>query len=156
MESDLSQCSNAVLRQAMRRLGQLYDEALAPSGLRATQHALLSTIDALGAPTMGLLAERLVMDLSGLGHTLKPLARDGLIARLPDTRDRRARRVTLTELGRTKLAETTRLWRGAQDRFESVFGTERAADLRAVLRLLVSQEFHDAFAAGIPLTGQAG
>jgi DNA-binding MarR family transcriptional regulator len=154
MKPDLGQCSNAVLRQAMRRLGQLYDDALAPSGLRATQHGLLATIQALGAPTMGELAERLVMDLSGLGHTLKPLARDGFIALVPDTRDRRARRVTLTDHGRAKLAETTRLWRGAQDRFEAAFGTERAAELRSVLRLLASQDFHDAFVAGAPLAAR--
>ena len=155
MKPDLSPCSNAALRQAMRRLGQLYDDALAPSGLRATQHGLLATIEALGTPTMGALAERLVMDLSGLGHTLKPLARDGFILLVPDAQDRRARRVTLTELGRTKLAETTRLWRGAQDRFEATFGTERAAELRSVLRLLASQDFHDAFVAGRPLAENA-
>ncbi|WP_336490213.1 MarR family winged helix-turn-helix transcriptional regulator [Methylobacterium nigriterrae] len=148
MNTDPSLCSNAVLRQAMRSLGQLYDDALAPSGLRATQHGLLATIAALGSPTMGALAEALVMDLSGLGHTLKPLARDGYVRLVPDERDRRARRVSLSDAGRAKLGETTALWRAAQDRFEAAFGPIEAAHLRRVLGHLASREFRDAFLAG--------
>lgn len=151
MKPDLSLCSNSALRQAMRRMGQLYDDALAPSGLRATQHGILAALRAMGDPTMGELAERLVMDLSGLGHTLKPLTRDGYIALVPDEADRRARRVRLTPEGEAKLRETLPLWRGAQDRFEATFGVERAAELRAVLRILVTPEFHAAFVAGRPL-----
>ncbi|MCJ2133060.1 MarR family winged helix-turn-helix transcriptional regulator [Methylobacterium sp. J-026] len=145
MTDDPSTCSNAVLRQAMRRIGQLYDDALAPSGLRATQHGLLATVRTMGAPTMRELAERAVMDLSGLSHTLKPLTRDGYLQLVPDPRDRRARRITLTVKGENKLAETAKLWRGAQDRFEAVFGKERAVALKAELGFLISPAFQDAF-----------
>jgi DNA-binding MarR family transcriptional regulator len=145
MTDDPITCSNAVLRQAMRRIGQLYDDALAPSGLRATQHGLLATIRKMGSPTMRELAERAVMDLSGLSHTLKPLTRDGYVQLVPDPLDRRARRITLTEKGEAKLGETAKLWRGAQDRFETVFGTERAAALKSELRFLTSPEFQEAF-----------
>lgn len=141
----ITPCNNAALRQATRRIGQFYDEALAPSGLRATQHGILATLQALGGPTMGRLAEAMVMDLSGLGHTLKPLERDGYVAIVPDAEDRRARRVSLTEAGRRKLVQTTRLWREAQDRFEAAFGAERAAELRAILSLLTAQEFRQAW-----------
>ena len=37
----ITPCNNAAIRQTARMLGQLYDDALAPSGLRATQHTLL-------------------------------------------------------------------------------------------------------------------
>ena len=40
----ITPCNNAAIRQAARMLGQLYDDALAPSGLRATQHTLLKTV----------------------------------------------------------------------------------------------------------------
>lgn len=145
MTDDVNPCSNAVLRQAMRRVGQLYDDVLAPSGLRATQHGLLATVRRMGSPTMRELAERAVMDLSGLSHTLKPLMRDGYLQMAPDARDRRARRIDLTEKGQAKLAETAKLWRGAQDRFEAVFGLERAIALKSELRFLTSPEFQDAF-----------
>lgn len=145
MTDDPSPCSNAVLRQAMRRIGQLYDDALAPSGLRATQHGLLAMVQKMGFPTMRELAERAVMDLSGLSHTLKPLTRDGYLKLVPDPQDRRVRRITLTVKGEVKLAETTKLWRGAQDRFEIVFGMERAITLKSELRFLTSPEFLNAF-----------
>ena len=40
-----SPCNNAMLRRASRMLGQVYDEELAASGLRTTQHSLLAQID---------------------------------------------------------------------------------------------------------------
>jgi DNA-binding MarR family transcriptional regulator len=40
-------------------------------------------------PTIGELAKALVMDRSSLGHTLRPLERDGLIAFEQSTEDRR-------------------------------------------------------------------
>lgn len=144
---DPNPCSNAALRKATRNVGQLYDDALAPSGLRATQHGLLATIRNLGAPTMGQLAGTMVMDLSGLGHTLKPLARDGYVSLVPDETDRRARRVRLTDRGQAKLDETLALWRRAQDRFEAAFGAEQADALHGVLAILASPDFREAFAA---------
>ena len=138
-------CSNAALRRATRNVGQLFDEALAPSGLRATQHGLLATIRQLGRPTMSEVAEIMVMDLSGLGHTLKPLVRDGYINVVPDRADRRARRIAMTDRGRAKLAETTPLWRAAQARFEASFGAEQAAALRGALAILATRDFRDAF-----------
>jgi len=42
-------CTNNALRRAARRLGQLYDEALAPIGLKATQVGLLGEITRLSA-----------------------------------------------------------------------------------------------------------
>ena len=46
----ITPCNNAAIRQAARMLGQLYDDALAPSGLRATQHNLLNTIHRMDGP----------------------------------------------------------------------------------------------------------
>ncbi len=140
-----TRCSNAALRRATRSVGQLYDEALSPCGLRTTQYGLLATIRGLGTPTMGELAEAMVMDLSGLGHTLKPLARDGYVDVVADPRDRRARRIALTEAGAAKLAEATPLWRDAQTRFEAAFGAERAGLLRDLLHAIALPDFRDAF-----------
>ena len=126
----ITPCNNAAIRQTARMLGQLYDDALAPSGLRATQHTLLKTIHRRDSPTLREMATALVMDLSALGHSLKPLVRDGLVAIMTDAQDRRAKRATLTKAGSKKLQETTRLWRAAQDRFEGTFGVRHAEALR--------------------------
>lgn len=129
-------------------LGQLYDDALAPSGLRATQHTLLATIDRMGGPSLREMAEALVMDLSALGHSLQPLVREGLVALLPDERDGRVKRATLTKGGSKKLKQTSKLWREAQTRFEAVFGRARAEQLRDTLLSLSTPEFREAFVAG--------
>jgi DNA-binding MarR family transcriptional regulator len=74
-----SSCNCTALRKATRRVSQLYDSALEPCGLRATQRAILSQIDRSGAPPLAELAEALVMDRGALTHNLKPLERDGFV-----------------------------------------------------------------------------
>ncbi len=143
-------CNNAVLRQAARQLGQLYEDIISPSGLRATQFGLLSYVVALDQPTMARLAEALVMDLSALGHTLKPLMRDGLVETFPDDRDKRAKRVRLTAAGERKVKAARALWTKAQGRFEATFGKKKAAELRKTLSFLASDEFARAFVAVEP------
>jgi DNA-binding MarR family transcriptional regulator len=138
-------CNNAALRRAARRLGQLYDDALADSGLKATQGTLLVHVQILGEPTLRALADELVMDLSALSHTLKPLVRDGLIKIVPDEKDARAKRVTLTAAGRGKLELTLKLWTEAHARFEKVLGPERASKLRDTLDVIASPDFAKAF-----------
>ena len=65
-----------------------------------------------------------------------------------DERDGRSRRVALTEVGRDKLAESKRLWKDAQRRFEAAYGAERAAALRLSLADIFSDEFALAFSRG--------
>jgi DNA-binding MarR family transcriptional regulator len=138
-------CNNAMLRRASRMLGQIYDDELAPSGLRATQHGLLAQINQMDGPTLRDLAAEIVMDLSALGHTLKPLMRYGFVALVRDKKDGRAKHVTLTNAGRQKLKQTSKLWSRAQRRFEMVFGARRAAQLRGVLEELSSETFRKAY-----------
>ncbi|MBZ9810191.1 MULTISPECIES: MarR family winged helix-turn-helix transcriptional regulator [unclassified Mesorhizobium] len=135
-----SRCNNATLRRTARRLGRFYDDALAPSGLKGTQFGLLFQIGASSEPAMGTVADALIMDLSALGHTLKPLVRDGYVETFPDKDDRRVKRVRLTPHGQAKLEEAIRLWSVAQQRFEEMIGAEQAAKLRATLDAVASLE----------------
>ncbi|MER8452621.1 MarR family winged helix-turn-helix transcriptional regulator [Mesorhizobium sp. M1428] len=134
-------CNNAMLRRATRKLGQFYDDVLAPSGIKATQQGLLYQIHVGNEPAMGAIAAALVMDLSALGHTLKPLIRDGYVETFADPADRRIKRVRLTPQGRTKLEEAMKLWHVAQQRFEETFGKEQAASLRAALDEIAALDF---------------
>jgi DNA-binding MarR family transcriptional regulator len=137
----LTLCNNAMLRRATRKLGQFYDDVLAPSGLRATQQGLLYQIHIGDEPAMGAIAAALIMDLSALGHTLKPLIRDGFVETFADKDDRRIKRVRLTPLGRRKLEEVMKLWRIAQQRFEDMVGKDQAASLRAALDHIAALDF---------------
>ena len=128
-------CFGTAIRKASRRLAQLYDAALAPSGLRSTQLTLLAEIDmrSKAPPSLAELARALVIDRSALGHNLRPLERDGLIALQDSRMDLRRRHVVLTAKGKAKLREATRRWQLAQDRFSEVFGESAAAKLRATM-----------------------
>lgn len=140
-------CNGTALRKATRRVSQLYDAVLAPSGLRSTQHSLLIHIARAGAPTMGELAAALVLDRSALAHNLKPLERDGLVAIRVDPQDKRGRLVELTAEGRARLDASMALWRNAQHRFEAAFVPAEAKALRAALALIAAPEFTRSFEA---------
>ena len=145
---ETSRCNVTALRKATRHVSQLYDEVLAPSGLRATQRAILVYIErGGGSPSMGELAAALVLDRTALNHNLKPLQRDGLVSIVADRQDRRSKLVQLTRRGEAQLAESQAAWKRAQDRFEAAFGASEAADLRKALELIASLDFSETAAA---------
>jgi DNA-binding MarR family transcriptional regulator len=135
-------CCATALRKASRRLTQLYDEALAPTGLRSTQLSILAEIAQAGRdpPTLSGLAQALVLDRSALGHNLRPLERDGLIRLEAGSKDRRQRLVVLTPQGKRALASAAKRWRLAQARFFDVYGKENADLLRATLTHIAHDE----------------
>jgi DNA-binding MarR family transcriptional regulator len=146
---DGNRCNCTSLRKATRRISQLYDVALTPSGVKTTQRAILAQIGRSEPTTMGQLAEALVMDAGALAHTLKPLERDRLVMVTVDPDDRRNRLIALTRQGRQKLAETDVLWANAQRGFEAAFGRAKSEALREALRFLISDEFAAAFESGL-------
>lgn len=128
---DAARCNCLALRQAARTVTQVYDRALAPAGLRSTQFPILALLER-GPLAMKALASALVMDRATLGHNLRPIEQQGLIA-ITVAEDRRGRLVALTEAGRARLDAATYLWEAAQATFEDAFGAERAAALRDLL-----------------------
>jgi DNA-binding MarR family transcriptional regulator len=132
-------CTNTALRRASRRLGQLYDEALAPIGLRGTQLSLLSQIDAMTGPskpggklgpTLQDLAAELALRVSGITHAMTPLIRDGLVELRQDPEDARTKHAALTSEGRAKLAKAVEYWAIANQHVERVMGSLTTAKLR--------------------------
>jgi DNA-binding MarR family transcriptional regulator len=131
-----SPCIVAAMRAATRRLTQLYDEAMAPTGLRVTQFHVLAELERRSAdpPTVGELAGILTMERSALGQTLRPLERDGLIDLGHDERDARRRPIRLTRAGKDKVIRARRHWAGAHEKFKRFFGDDQSAVLRETLR----------------------
>ncbi len=117
------------------------------TGLKGTQFSLLSQIAALGNPTQKVLAEAMVMDLSALGHTLKPLIRDGLVVLVPDEKDGRARRVLLTPEGLKQRDEMLALWRDARPLRQGLWQGAISRTPPA-LALIASADFAEAFRRG--------
>ena len=134
-------CNCLAIRQAARHVTQFYDQVLAPSGLRATQFAILGRLRRGGPMTINALAAALVMDRTTLGRNILPLQRDGLIEIVASPGDRRRRELCLSATGREMQRQASERWAVAQTRFDEVYGSERAAALRGLLREVVASEF---------------
>jgi DNA-binding MarR family transcriptional regulator len=134
-------CNCFAVRSAARHVTQFYDQFLAPIGLRTTQYSILARLKRLGPQSINTLAESMVMDRTTLGRNILPLERDGLIRIEPAASDRRVRELRLTKAGEKRLQAAIEAWSQAQARFETSFGTKRAAELRAMLRAVVASKF---------------
>ena len=121
MKKSLCICTN--LRQAALVATALYDEALAPSGLKVTMFRLLRNVSDSPGITITALAAHLGLDRSTLGRNLRLLERRGL-AEISVGKDERARGVFLTAAGQKALQAGTPLWNEAQSNLENLIGTD--------------------------------
>lgn len=119
-----AQCACTNMRKASRAVTMLFDEMLAPCGLRSTQFAILVAIAVAEPPSLARLARELVMDSSTLARNLKPLESRGLISKTT-AGDKRRRGIVVTEEGRALIDQAVPLWWEAQERFVAQFGRER-------------------------------
>ena len=138
---DLQEMSNCVCqsaRQLARQLTELYDAAVAPSGLTATQFSLLARLHGLGnngqhGVPLGLLAQRLRRHASTVTRDLKPLAEAKLVTLSDDPNDRRVRMAKVTAKGIAQTEKAFALWREAQARVRGALGPGAAADLKRAM-----------------------
>jgi DNA-binding MarR family transcriptional regulator len=150
-------CNCLAVRQAARHITQFYDQYLAPSGLRTTQFSILTKLKRLGPMTINALAAELVMDRTTLGRNILPLQRDGLIAVVKGSTDRRSKELRMTEAGAECLRTAVEGWSEAQTQFEAVFGAKRAAELRALLHAVSASDLGAAARTeGDPASSQNG
>ncbi len=126
-------CTCFNLRKAARAVTQMYDQALKPTGLRATQLSLLVSVEHAGPRGMSELAEQLVMDRTTLTRNLKPLLNRGLLKSVEGS-DRRRRPIAITAKGRAALAQALPYWCEAQARMTGGLGRVRWGRLLGDLR----------------------
>lgn len=134
-------CNCLAIRKAARHITQLYDRALAPSGLRTTQFSILSRLHRFGPRTINELAADLAMDRTTMGRNVRPLERDGLIVLGVDPDDRRRRALSVTDAGRERIDAARQGWVAAQRRFDEVYGAEPARALRETLAGVMACDF---------------
>lgn len=131
-------CACYNLRRASRAVTQLFDSYFDEVGLKATQFTVLSALAYSDEkpPTIGELADTLVLEQSSLSRNLSVLERLGFIKLAPGEEDRRERIVTLTRPGRVALAKGFPIWRRAQNAIAAALeNNELDAQLRALRRL---------------------
>ena len=109
-------CAVMNLRQASRVVTAFFDDALRPSGLRATQLNILMAIEVGAPPTVTGLAEVLAMDRTTMTRNLQLLRGRGLLA---------TDRIALTPKGRRAAARAMPMWERAQGAVVDALGSDR-------------------------------
>ncbi|AGW92978.1 hypothetical protein N234_23405 [Ralstonia pickettii DTP0602] len=133
-------CNCLAARQAARYLTAVYDKALQPVNLRATQFSILHKLANHGPLTIGELAAEMAMDRTTLATNLKPLERDGLVSMAPGV-DRRAKNASVTRAGMARYRQAFPLWSAVQSEFETAYGERKAASLREAMRAVLTTGF---------------
>jgi DNA-binding MarR family transcriptional regulator len=118
----------ASLRRASREITQLYEEALRPTGLRATQFTVLQALSIAGEVTQGDLGRILATDSTTLTRTLTIMGRNGWITKRRGE-DRREWRMRLSKAGETQFKQALPYWGKAQTRLRRQLGEELSDNL---------------------------
>ena len=114
-------CMCGSFRRTARALTQVYEEALRPLGLRATQWTILQALARAGEVSQGRLGEMLAMDSTSLTRTLAIMRHAGWVAEQRGE-DRRERRIRLSPGGQAKLKRATPVWEKVQSRLRKKLG----------------------------------
>ncbi len=118
-------CACNQLRRATRGITALYESALAPSRLKATQLPILVGLGSGGDLSVSTLAEALALDRTTLTRNLKVLEDRGLIRTYEHEDDARVRMVAITLEGSALLTGALARWEEVQKHVEAQFGRDR-------------------------------
>jgi len=131
-------CAALNFRRTARAVTRLYDLALAPSGIRATQMAILTAVAKFQPLSMSRIGEILVLDQTTLTRSLHLLRKQGLLE-ISRRAARRQRFVTLTDSGVKALALAVPLWRVVQAKLLSDMGNNNWSVLSNQLERLAQE-----------------
>ncbi|MFJ5369978.1 MarR family winged helix-turn-helix transcriptional regulator [Bosea sp. CER48] len=135
-----ARCAGLTIRQAARRVTQIYDEMLKHSGLSVAQLALMAVIATNEDDRMAALAEQAGLDPSTLSRNLRGLERDGLVEIAAVEKDLRRRAVWLTEEGVRRLQAALPAWQAAQTRVAETLPADLLQKFAAASAALVAPE----------------
>ena len=122
-------CYCATLRQAARAATAFYEEALADSGVRATQFTILQVLKTAPDLQTTEVGQLLGIDQTTATRTLALMRKSKLVADSTGA-DRRERRWRLTALGETTYRRLLPRWQSAQAMVERRLGRAEAQALK--------------------------
>lgn len=126
-------CLCTDLRQATRRLTELYDAALASLGINIAQYFLLRTIGGYQPVSLTELGRHAELDRSTVGRNVKVLERMELVGTGREGSDLREALVSLTPAGKALLRKATPAWERCQQGVEARLGAGNVEALRTAL-----------------------
>ncbi|MCK5089499.1 MAG: MarR family winged helix-turn-helix transcriptional regulator [Hyphomicrobium sp.] len=133
-ETTAGACLATRVRQLSRIITRVYDDAMRPLGITASQYTLLAQLAARDSITAVEIGHELDIEKSTLSRNLKRLLALGHIIMDPPA-GRRGRGLHLTPKGQAILKDAFPIWQDAQTRAVSAMGAES----RNVLDGLLSQ-----------------
>jgi DNA-binding MarR family transcriptional regulator len=133
-EATASSCLATRVRQLSRIVTRLYDDALRPLGITASQYTLLAQLASRDGITAVEIGHELDIEKSTLSRNLKRLLALGHIIMDPPA-GRRGRGLHLTPKGQAVLVDAFPIWRDAQERATNILG----ATTRGILDDLLGQ-----------------
>jgi len=129
-------CACNQLRRATRGITQLYEAAMAESGLKVTQLPILVGLGSEGDLSVTTLAGALALDRTTLTRNLRVLEDRGLVRTAEHEDDARVRMVSLTVEGSRVLSDALASWEEVHDEVEARFGRTRLRALYGELAAL--------------------
>lgn len=132
----MSHCYCAQLRSAARKVGSIYDEALAPLGLNIAQYSLMRTIERRQPVSFTELGRIAQLDRSTVGRNVRVLERKSLVDAGRGEDDQREAMVRLSPTGTRLLEEAGPIWQACQHGIETRLGSSRMKALDDILHAL--------------------
>jgi DNA-binding MarR family transcriptional regulator len=130
----MSPCYCSLLRAANRRIGAVYDDALAPLGINIAQYSLLRAIERLQPVSLTELGGEAELDRSTIGRNVRVLERMGLVETGRGEADHREAVVTLASRGVDTLFAAGPVWKKCQREIETLLGPVKVTALQEILR----------------------
>lgn len=132
-ETTAATCLATRVRQLSRIITRMYDDAMRPLGITASQYTLLAQLASRDGITAVEIGHELDIEKSTLSRNLKRLLALGLIIMDPPA-GRRGRGLHLTAKGQITLKDAYPVWQGAQARAVAVMGVDTRGKLDDLLR----------------------
>lgn len=131
-ENTSAACLSTRIRQLSRIITRVYDDAMRPLGITASQFTLLTQLAQQDGITAVEIGHTLDIEKSTLSRNLKRLLALGHITMDPPA-GRRGRGLHLTPKGELVIQQGFPVWRDAQTRTIRVMGTESRSTLDGLL-----------------------
>ena len=129
----LTECSCNMMRKSARKITQFYENSLREADIKPTQFTILATLANTGPILLTQLADRLILERTGLTRNLNILERNAWIEIQPGEDDSRQRVISLSKKGYKQLDRTIPYWQKAQKSIAKDMGQDTITELRKIL-----------------------
>lgn len=129
------ECVAMRIRLISRAISRIYDDALRPHGLKASQLSILALVSVLGRAEPSEVCRILQLDASTFSRNVTRMRSNGWLE-ASSTDDRRAHRLGVTSKGNQLLVEAFPSWRRAQEKAMSLLGKDSAAAISRIAEAL--------------------